>query len=317
MSHPIPTLDDIQAAAARIAPYAHRTPVLTCRALDAMAEATLHFKCENLQKVGAFKFRGACNTVFSLTDEEAERGVGTHSSGNHAAAVALAAKLRGIRAYVVMPETAPEIKKKAVESYGAEITFCEPTLASRETTLASVIEETGAVEIHPFDDPRVIAGQGTAAIELLDEVDDLEVILTPIGGGGLICGTAIGTSGNGNSATIIGTEPKNADDAYQSFVSGQFVPQTDPNTIADGLQTSLSELTLSIIRNHVSEIITVTEEEIVNAMRTVWERMKIIIEPSSAVPVAAVLNQKNGLTGKKVGIILTGGNVDLEKLPWI
>jgi threonine dehydratase len=180
-----------------------------------------------------------------------------------------------------------------------------------------VIEETGAVEIHPFDDPRVIAGQGTAAIELLDEVDDLEVILTPIGGGGLICGTAIGTSGNGNSATIIGTEPKNADDAYQSFVSGQFVPQTDPNTIADGLQTSLSELTLSIIRNHVSEIITVTEEEIVNAMRTVWERMKIIIEPSSAVPVAAVLNQKNGLTGKKVGIILTGGNVDLEKLPWI
>jgi len=282
-----------------------------------MTKANIYFKCENLQKVGAFKFRGACNTVFSLTDEEADRGVGTHSSGNHAAAVALAAKLRGIKAHVVMPETAPEIKKKAVEGYGAQITLCEPTLPSRETTLAAVIQETGAVEIHPFDDPRVIAGQGTAAIELINKIEGLEVILTPIGGGGLVCGTAIAASENRSSTIVIGTEPKNADDAYQSFVSGQFVPQADPNTIADGLRTSLSELTLSIIRNHVSRIITVTEEEIIYAMRTVWERMKIIIEPSSAVPVAAVLNHENGLSGRKVGIILTGGNVDLPKIPWL
>ena len=309
--------DDIDTAVQRIAPYVHRTPVLTCKAINAMAETNIYFKCENLQKVGAFKFRGACNTVFSLTDEEASQGVGTHSSGNHAAAVALAAKLRGIRAHVVMPETAPEIKKKAVIGYGAEITFCKPTLTSRETMLASVIQKTGAVEIHPFDDPRVIAGQGTAALELIEEIHDLDVILTPIGGGGLICGTAIATIENGNSIAVIGTEPKNADDAYQSLMSGKLIPQTNPNTIADGLRTSLSELTFSIILKHVSEIITVSEKEIIGAMRTVWERMKIIIEPSCAVPVAAVLNQENGLSGKKVGIILTGGNVDLDKLPWL
>ncbi len=312
----VPNLDDILTAAKRISPYAHKTPVLTCSTIDEMAHTNIYFKCENFQKVGAFKFRGACNTVFSLSDEKAERGVGTHSSGNHAAAVALAAKLRGTKAHVVMPKNAPEIKKKAVMGYGAEITYCEPTLKARETTLESVIEQTGAVEIHPFDDPRVISGQGTAALELMVEIDDLDAILAPVGGGGLICGTAIAVAGMDNSVSVFAAEPKNADDAYQSFKSGKFVPQTNPDTMADGLLTSLSELTLSIILEYVSDIFTVTEEEIITAMRTVWERMKIIIEPSSAVPIAAVLNQANGLAGKKVGVILTGGNVDLEKLRW-
>ena len=215
-----------------------------------------------------------------------------------------------------MSPVAPEIKKKAVIGYGAEITFCQPTLKARETTLESVIEQTGAVEIHPFDDPRVISGQGTAVLELMDEIDDLDAILAPVGGGGLICGTAIVVAGMDNSVSVFAAEPKNADDAYQSFKSGKFVPQTNPDTMADGLLTSLSELTLSIIMKYVSDIFTVTEEEIITAMQTVWERMKIIIEPSSAVPVAAVLNQANNLAGKKMGVILTGGNVDLEKLRW-
>ena len=310
------SIEDIRAAAERIEGVGNGTPIRTSKALDELAGRRLFFKCENFQKVGAFKFRGACNTVFSLSDEKAERGVGTHSSGNHAAAVALAAKLRGIKAHVVMPNNAPEIKKKAVMGYGAEITYCEPTLKARETTLESVIEKTGAVEIHPFDDPRVISGQGTAALELMDEIDDLDAILAPVGGGGLICGTAIAVAGMGYSVSVFAAEPKNADDAYQSFKSGKFVPQTNPDTMADGLLTSLSELTLSIIMKYVSDIFTVTEEEIITAMQTVWERMKIIIEPSSAVPVAVVLNQANDLAGKKVGVILTGGNVDLEKLRW-
>ena len=312
-----PSLKDIFAAADRIVPYAHKTPIMTSTFFNESTSSDIYFKCENFQKVGAFKFRGACNAVFSLTNQEASRGVGTHSSGNHAAAVSLAAQLRGIRAHVVMPETAPDIKKRAVASYGAKITFCEPTLEARESTLNEVIDKTGAFEIHPFDEPRVIAGQGTAAMELLEEVQELDAILAPIGGGGLICGTAIFAVDSKNSVSIIGAEPKNADDAYQSFVSGKLIPQTNPNTIADGLRTSLSELTLSIIQKHLTEIVTVTEEEIVNAMRTVWERMKIIIEPSCAVPVAAALKRDYNIAGKKVGIILTGGNVDLEMLPWL
>ena len=312
-----PNLKDIYSAADRILPYAQITPVMTSSFINKIAKSEIYFKCENFQKVGAFKFRGACNSVFSLTNNEASRGVGTHSSGNHAAAVALAAKLRGIKAHVVMPKTAPEIKKKAVASYGANITFCEPTLAAREETLKQVIDNTGAFDIHPFDDPKVIAGQGTATLELLKEIQNLDVILTPIGGGGLICGTAIVATEKGDAISIIGTEPRNADDAYRSFKSGNLIPQINPNTIADGLRTSLSELTFSIIQKYVTQIITVSEREIIDAMRIVWERMKIIIEPSCAVPLAAVLQENSNLKNKKVGIILTGGNVDLEQLPWL
>ena len=312
----IPTFADVKKAAARITPHAHRTPVLTSRNLNRMTGGSLFFKCENFQKVGAFKFRGACNAVFSLSDKEANRGVATHSSGNHAAALALAARLRGIPVHVVMPENTKEVKRKAVESYGAQITYCRPTLEAREQTLAGILEETGAVEIHPYNDPRIIAGQGTAALELLDEVPDLDVILAPVGGGGLISGTVLAVSGLNLPAKVIGVEPKGADDAYRSFHSGQFVPCVNPQTIADGLLTSLGDLTFAIMREHVTDIVTVEEDEIISAMRTVWERMKIVIEPSSAVPVAAVLNDKLQVAEKKVGVILTGGNVDLEKLRW-
>ena len=311
-----PSLNDIYSAADRILPYAHITPVMTSSFINKITQSEIYFKCENFQKVGAFKFRGACNTVFSLTNSEATKGVGTHSSGNHAAAVAFAAKLRGIKAHVVMPKSAPEIKKEAVASYGADITFCEPTLDARETTLKQVINKTGAFEIHPFDEPRVIAGQGTATLELLKEIQDLDAILTPIGGGGLICGTAIAATKLNDSISIIGTEPKNADDAYQSFKLGTLIPQINPNTIADGLRTSLSELTFSIIKKYVDEIITVTEEEIIHAMQIILERMKIVVEPSCAVPLAAVLKKNSNLKNKKIGIILTGGNVDLQKLSW-
>tara|TARA_B100000029_G_scaffold301281_1_gene294149 strand:+ start:2146 stop:3099 length:954 start_codon:yes stop_codon:yes gene_type:complete len=311
-----PSLNDIYSAADRILPYAHITPVMTSSFINKITQSEIYFKCENFQKVGAFKFRGACNTVFSLTNSEATKGVGTHSSGNHAAAVAFAAKLRGIKAHVVMPKSAPEIKKEAVASYGADITFCEPTLDARETTLKQVINKTGAFEIHPFDEPRVIAGQGTATLELLKEIEDLDAILTPIGGGGLICGTAIAATKLNDSISIIGTEPKNADDAYQSFKLGTLIPQINPNTIADGLRTSLSELTFSIIKKYVDEIITVTEEEIIHAMQIILERMKIVVEPSCAVPLAAVLKKNSNLKNKKIGIILTGGNVDLQKLSW-
>ncbi|MBF89583.1 MAG: serine dehydratase [Candidatus Marinimicrobia bacterium] len=311
-----PSLNDIYSAADRILPYAHITPVMTSSFINKITQSEIYFKCENFQKVGAFKFRGACNTVFSLTNSEAIKGVGTHSSGNHAAAVAFAAKLRGIKAHVVMPKSAPEIKKEAVASYGADITFCEPTLEAREITLKQVINKTGAFEIHPFDEPRVIAGQGTATLELLKEIEDLDAILTPIGGGGLICGTAIAATKLNDSISIIGTEPKNADDAYQSFKLGTLIPQINPNTIADGLRTSLSELTFSIIKKYVDEIITVTEEEIIHAMQIILERMKIVVEPSCAVPLAAVLKKNSNLKNKKIGIILTGGNVDLQKLSW-
>jgi len=308
-----PTIQDIRNAAERIRPYAHRTPVFTCATLDGMAGARLFFKAENFQKVGAFKFRGACNAVFSLSEAEAAKGVVTHSSGNHAQALALAARLRGIPARIVMPSNAPDVKKAAVAGYGAEITYCEPTLEARESTTARIMAETGATLVHPYDDARVIAGQGTAALELLEDVSNLDVVMTPVGGGGLLSGTAIAVKSLRPGARVIAAEPATADDAYRSFTTRELVPSVNPQTVADGLLTSLGKLTFPIILDHVDEIVTVTEEEIISAMRLVWERMKLVIEPSAAVPVAAALSGRTELKNKRVGIILSGGNLDLAR----
>jgi len=312
-----PNLDAIREAAMRIHPYAHRTPVLTCASLDRMLNAELYFKCENFQKVGAFKFRGACNTVFSLSDQEASRGVATHSSGNHAAALSLAAQLRGIEALVVMPNNAPQVKKAAVAAYGGKITWCEPTLEAREATLSKVVAETGATFVHSYNDRRVVAGQGTAALELLEDAPALDVVMAPVGGGGLLSGTALAVSGLSPGTLVIGAEPEGADDAYRSLQQGRIIPSVNPKTIADGLLTSLGDTTFPIIRSHVDQIVTVSEEAIIAGMRHVWERMKIVIEPSAAVPVGALLEKKVDLTGKRIGVILSGGNVDLDKLPWL
>ncbi len=311
------TFPDIMLASSRIQPYAHRTPVITCASLDKMTGVHLFLKCENFQKVGAFKFRGACNAIFSLDTMDAECGVVTHSSGNHAQALALAARIRGIRAYIVMPNNAPVVKKEAVAGYGGKITFCEPTLEARESTTQHIIERTGATLIHPFDNPLVVAGQGTAALELLEEVPDLDVIMAPVGGGGLLSGTALAAHALNPSMRVIAAEPENADDAYRSLQSGQIIPSIHPQTIADGLLTSLSELTFTIIRSHVEQILTVSEEAIIQGMRVVWERAKLIIEPSAAVPIGALMEKKVDLSGLRIGAILSGGNVDLDKLPWI
>ena len=312
----LPTIAEVRAAAERIGPFAHRTPVLTCASLDAMTGAALFFKCENFQRVGAFKFRGAANAVLSLGDEEARRGVATHSSGNHAAALALAARLRGVPAHVVMPRTARAVKRAAVAGYGARIVLCEPTLAAREAALAEVVAATGATVVHPYNDARVIAGQGTAALELLAEVPRLDVVMAPVGGGGLLSGTAIAVAGVSPGTRVVGAEPAAADDACRSLREGHIVPSVDPRTIADGLLTSLGPLTFAVIRAHVAEIVTVSEDAIVAAMRHTWERMKIVIEPSSAVPLAALFEGKPAAAGRRVGIILSGGNVDLGDLPW-
>ncbi|HCY40849.1 MAG TPA: serine dehydratase [Prolixibacteraceae bacterium] len=312
----LPTFSDIEKAHERIRPYIHRTPVLSSQSINQMVGAELFFKCENLQKVGAFKFRGACNSVFSLSDDEAKNGVCTHSSGNHAAALALAARMRGIPAYIVMPENAPEIKKIAVAGYGAQITFCTPTLEARESTLKKVAEQTGATEIHPYNYFHVICGQGTAAKELIEEIGALDVVMAPVGGGGLLSGTALSTKALLPNALVIAAEPAGADDAFRSYYSKTLQPSVSPKTIADGLLTSLGSLTFPIILNNVDQIATVSEESIVSAMRMIWERMKIIIEPSSAVPLAAILENKVDVKSKKVGIILSGGNVDLGKLPF-
>ncbi len=311
------TIDDIRQAADRIAGLVHRTPVLTCAALDAVSGASLFFKCENFQKVGAFKMRGATNAVLSLTDEEAARGVATHSSGNHAQALALAAKLRGIPAHIVMPSNAPGVKRAAVEGYGAEIISCEPTLQAREETLAQVVARTGAAFVHPYDDDRIIAGQGTAALELLEEVPDLDVVMTPVGGGGLLSGSALATSALAPGARVIAAEPKGADDAARSLAAGKIIPSENPDTVADGLLTSLGQRNFPIIRKHVAAIWTVGDPEIIAAMKLVWERMKIIIEPSSAVCPAAVFGHADEVAGLRIGIILSGGNVDLDRLPWL
>jgi threonine dehydratase len=312
----IPDFTDIVKAHARISPLVHRTPVMTAKSINQITGSNLFFKCENLQKVGAFKFRGACNAVFSLFEEEARKGVATHSSGNHAAALALAARMRGIPAYIVMPRTAPEIKKKAVAGYGGIITFCEPTLQARESTLMQVIAETGATEVHPYDNFFVIAGQGTAAKELIEDAGDFDIIMAPVGGGGLLSGTSLSVKKLNPGCKVIAAEPLGADDACRSFHAGVIYPSENPKTIADGLLTSLSQRTFTIIRENVDDIVTVTEEKIVEAMRLIWERMKIIIEPSSAVPLAAILEDKLNVSGKKVGIILSGGNLDLGKLPF-
>lgn len=313
----MPTLTDILQAAERIKRYAHRTPVLTNESLNQRVGAQVFLKCENFQKVGAFKFRGACNAVFSLTDEEASRGVATHSSGNHAQALALAARMRGIPAYIVMPENAPQVKKGAVAGYGGEITFCAPTLEAREATLRRVVERTGAAFIHPYDNERVIAGQGTAALELLEDVPDLDLIIAPVGGGGLMSGTAIATTETKKGIRVIAGEPEMADDAFRSIQQGKILPSENPKTIADGLLTSLGRLTFPIIKDRVEQIVTVSEQGIVDSMRFIWERAKIVIEPSAAVAVAVLWEKKIDLTGLKAGVILSGGNVDLEKLPWV
>jgi threonine dehydratase len=310
----IPTESDIEQAHERIKPYIHRTPVMTSNSLDELAACQLYFKCENFQKVGAFKARGAMNALLSLSREQRAKGVATHSSGNHAQALSRAAKIMGVKAYVVMPRTSPAIKKQGVKAYAGEIFACEPTLAARESTLAEVIEKTGAVEIHPFNNYDVIAGQATVAKELLEEVSGLDFIVAPVGGGGLLSGTALAARYFSPSTIVIAGEPQLADDAYRSLKSGELELPSPPTSIADGLLTSLGEKTFAIIREHVPEIITVTDPEIIQAMRLVWERLKIVIEPSSAVAFAAVLKEKSKFLNKKVGVILTGGNVDIHNV---
>jgi len=311
-----PTIAEIRKAAERIRPYAHRTPVLTSSTLDKLCGAEIFFKCENFQKAGVFKIRGATNAVFSLSEKEASRGVATHSSGNHGAALALAAGWRGVKAYIVMPKNAPQVKKDAVAGYGGKIVYCEPTLEAREKGLAEVVAREGATFVHPYNDPRVIAGQGTAALELCEEIPYLDTVMTPVGGGGLLSGTAIAVRATAPETQVIAAEPKMADDAYRSLRSGRIIPSTNPQTIADGLRTSLGELTFAIIRRHVADIVTVSEEAIVAAMRTLWERMKIVVEPSAAVPLAALIEERGSVPGKRIGIIISGGNVDLANLPW-
>ena len=311
------TLADIRAAHARIVDKIHRTPVLTSANLDALCGGQLFFKCENFQKIGAFKARGAANAVFSLTDAEAARGVATHSSGNHAAALARAARLRGIAAHIVMPSNAPKTKIESVRRNGGRIIFCEPNVVAREAACAQVIAETGARLIHPYNDYAVMAGQGTATLELLEQAPELNLIIVPVGGGGLLCGTAVAAKGARPGIRVIAAEPAGADDAARSFAAGHIIPLEKASTVADGLRTSLGERNFPLIQQHVNGIVTVSEDSIVAAMRRIWEVLKIIIEPSCAVPYAAIMEQKINVSGKRVGIILTGGNVDLDALPWL
>jgi threonine dehydratase len=312
----IPTLADIQATFKEIQPLIHRTPVMTSNLLDRMAGAHLFFKCENFQKVGAFKMRGAASAAMRLTSEERARGLATHSSGNHGQAVARAAQLLGIPAYIVMPENAPKVKRQAAQSYGAKIISCAPTLASREAALEKVVAETGATFIHPFNDYNVIAGQATAALELMEDISGLDVVMAPVGGGGLMSGTTLMVKYLSSSVKAIGAEPKAVDDAYRSLQAGRLMSNDTTNTVADGLRTTLGEKTFEILSKELEEIITVEEEEIIRAMRLIWERMKIIIEASCAVPLAAVLKEKDRFKNQRIGIILTGGNVDFENLPF-
>ena len=307
--------DSIRAARERIRPYIKRTPVMTSSRLDATSGARLFFKCENLQKVGAFKARGATNAVFSLDDATARRGVATHSSGNHGAALARAAKLRGIPAHIVMPSNSAKVKVRAVESYGAQIIFCEPNDVSRKAACADAIARTGATLIHSFENEDVMAGQGTAVMELLEDAD-VDLVMCPVGGGGLLSGTAVAAKSLRPKIKVIAVEPANADDAAQSFRAGRLIHTEKKFTIADGLRTNVGAPTFAIIQRYVDDIVTVTEEAIISAMWTIWETMKIIIEPSAAVPYAAIMERKMDIGGKRVGIILTGGNVDLDALPW-
>ncbi|PYJ28476.1 MAG: serine dehydratase [Verrucomicrobia bacterium] len=311
--------DKIREAHERIRARIHRTPVLTSSRLNEASPATagLFFKCENFQKIGAFKARGATNAVFVLDEATARRGVATHSSGNHGTALARAAKLRGIPAHIVMPSNSAKVKIRAVESYGAHIVFCEPTENARETTCAEVIKKTDATLIHSFENENVIAGQGTAVVELLEDVPDLDLVICPVGGGGLLSGTAIAAKSMRPKIKVIAVEPENADDAAQSFRAGRRIVTKKKFTIADGLRTNVGERTFPIIQHYVDDIVTVSEEAIVSAMRTIWETMKIVVEPSAAIPYAAIQESKIDIRGKRIGIILTGGNVDLDALPWM
>lgn len=311
-----PSKNDIIAAYERISSYIHYTPVLTSEILNGMFDANLFFKCENFQKAGSFKSRGAINAILSLPATSTNKGVATHSSGNFAQALARAAKILNVPSFIVMPENAPQVKIDAVLGYGGDITFCKPNLTAREETLQEVINNTGATEIHPYDNYDIISGQGTATFELCEEITNLDTILCPIGGGGLIGGTALSASYFGNNINVVGCEPKGADDAFRSFKNGEIIPSVNPDTIADGLLTSLGERNFPIIQQYVDEIVTVGEKSIISAMKLVYERMKIVIEPSSAVPVAAIIENRVDIKGKNVGIIISGGNVELSKIPF-
>ena len=312
----IPTLSDVLTAHERIEPYVHRTPVLTSSFINSLVGAELFFKCENLQKAGAFKARGAVNAVFGLNDEQAAKGVATHSSGNHGTCLSYAAGRRGIPCTVVMPRTAPQAKKDAVRGYGGKVVECEPSTSSRETVFAGVVAETGAEFVHPYNDPRVIAGQATCSRELIEQVDALDAVIAPIGGGGMVSGTCLTLSHLAPMVQVYAAEPQQADDAYRSFKAGYIIADDAPNTVADGLKVPLKDLTWHFVRNHVTDILTASEEEIVDAMKLIWKRLKIVMEPSSAVPLATILKNKDVFAGKRVGVIITGGNVDLDKLPW-
>ena len=300
----------------QIEPYTHVTPVLSSELINTIFKSELFFKCENFQKAGSFKSRGAVNAILSLDKKMLDHGVATHSSGNFAQALARAASILNIPSYIVMPENAPQVKVDAVIGYGGEVTFCTPTLADRERTLTEVIGRTGATEIHPYDNYDIIAGQGTATLELLNQIDNIDMILCPVGGGGLISGTALAASYFGKNITVVACEPLGADDAYRSFKAGEIIPSVNPQTLADGLLTSLGERNFPIIKNYVDNIVTVSEESIIKAMKLVYERMKIIIEPSSAVTLASIIENKVDVTNKRVGIIISGGNVDLKKIPF-
>jgi len=313
----IPTYDDVLVAHERIKPYIHETPVLTSRFLNELTGAELFFKCENLQKAAAFKVRGACNAVFGLAKDEAKLGVATHSSGNHALSLSYAAGQRGIPVTVVMPRTAPQAKKDAVIGYGGTIVECEPSTSSREAIFAEVVAESGADFVHPYNDPRVIAGQATCSKELVNQIPGLDAVVAPIGGGGMISGTCLTLSTIAPEINIYAAEPHNADDAARSFKAGHIIADDAPNTVADGLKVPLKELTWHFVEKHVTNIFTATEDEIISAMKLIWIRMKIIVEPSSAVTLAIILKNPEVFIGKRIGVILTGGNVDLDKLPWM
>ena len=313
----IPTFDDVKAAHERIKPYIHRTPVLTSSYFNQLTGAELFFKCENFQKAGAFKVRGASNAVFGLSDEKAVKGVATHSSGNHALSLSYAAGRRGIPCHVVMPRTAPQAKKDAVMGYGGIITECEPSTSSREAVFAEVEAKTGAEFVHPYNDPRVIAGQATCSLELMEQIEGLDAVIAPIGGGGMVSGTCLTLSNIAPGVEIYAAEPEQADDAYRSFKAGHIIADDAPNTVADGLKVPLKELTWHFVSNHVTDILTASEEEIIDAMKLTWQRMKIVMEPSCAVPLATIFKNREVFAGKRVGVIITGGNVDLDKLPWI
>ncbi len=312
----LPTIDDIRAAALRIAPHVHRTPVLTSELLSRHCGCELFFKAENLQKVGAFKARGAANAVFSLDDASAAKGVATHSSGNHGAALARAARERGIAAHIVMPRNAPAVKKAAIAGYGATIIECEPTLPAREATLLEVVAQTGAHVVHPYDDARVIAGQGTTGLELLEQVPELDLVVVPVGGGGLLGGVSLAVKSLAPQVEVMAAEPAGADDAFRSFGLGRIVPQTAPDTIADGLLTSLGERNFALIRQHVDTIVTVEDATIIEAMKLQWSRLKSVVEPSGAVSFAGLLEHPERCRGRRVAVVISGGNLDLDNLPW-